>query len=677
MPPPEPTGRLAFDDVVIDFTGRRLWRDGIEQPLEPKAYAVLALLAGSPGRAFARDEILDAVWGHRHVTPGVLNRVMTLLRHALGEEAHAAHYLHTVHGVGYRFDLPVAAVREAAPPLPGSGPQALDDAPAGNARPGDEATAVAPAGDGGAPMAAAVPTPASARGLARATPWLVALLVLLVAVAGWRLWPAAGPVAPADPAVLPAGARASPTLVLLPLQAVGGSHGETVLADGLSEELTTRLSRIEGLGVICRTSAMIAHSRQLDSVQLAEQLKATHALEGSVSETGDQLRVNLRLSELPDSRVIWTQTYDRPIAGFAALQNDVAADIARAMKLRDGADPAVEVREVDPLALRRFLDLRRQIRGSGLADWETQLRALSSDYPDYAQPHGLLGALLASRTPMRREEARREAERALQLDPDEAEARVTLAWVAIQDGDWEGARQMYDEAIRLAPTDPAYRVYLALQLGGLGYLDDALREVEVGAAYGPLGRLYLLNMQARLLDALGRHDEARQAIDAAQADVSSPGGADILGYTRWYNAWWRGDVAAARAAAADLPESIWKASYVAVAATMEDPGQWPRARAAMDESERLARGRGDPQATHTLRLLDPRPGPGPALVLARRLQREIDASQKLAIWMPEQHALRQTPEFQQFLRDSGLLDYWRRHGFPPQCRPQGEGAACD
>lgn len=103
----EPLPPLAFDDIVIDFAGHRLLRNGLEQPLEPKAFGVLALLAGNPGRVFAREEILDAVWGHRHVTPGVLNRVTTLLRHALGDTAQTSHYLHTVHGVGYRFDLPL------------------------------------------------------------------------------------------------------------------------------------------------------------------------------------------------------------------------------------------------------------------------------------------------------------------------------------------------------------------------------------------------------------------------------------------------------------------------------------------------------------------------------------------------------------------------------------------
>src|SRR5687768_2169174 len=85
---PPPATVLSFDDIVLDLAGRRLLRAGEPQPLEPKAFAVLSLLAGSPGRVFSRDEILDAVWGHRHVTPGVLNRIMTLLRHALGEDAH-------------------------------------------------------------------------------------------------------------------------------------------------------------------------------------------------------------------------------------------------------------------------------------------------------------------------------------------------------------------------------------------------------------------------------------------------------------------------------------------------------------------------------------------------------------------------------------------------------------
>ena len=165
MDPSTPTP-LAFDESAIDFAGRRLLRDGVEQPLEPKAFAVLALLAGTPGRVFTRDEILDAVWGHRSVTPGVLNRVMTLLRHALGEDAQAARYLHTVHGVGYRFDLPA--------PAPGTPPQAMQAS-------GPEAPTV--------PVELPMRRRASDRhALARTMLWLLPLLAVL-AFAGWKWWP--------------------------------------------------------------------------------------------------------------------------------------------------------------------------------------------------------------------------------------------------------------------------------------------------------------------------------------------------------------------------------------------------------------------------------------------------------------------------------------------------------
>jgi len=128
---PSPSVSVAFDDVVIDNLGHRLLRCGVQRPLEPKAFAVLALLASEPGKAFSRDDILDAVWGHRHVTPGVLNRIVTLLRQALEDDPQAPRWLHTVHGMGYRFDLPVEAAARAI--TPSIQPAAL--APGSDARP--------------------------------------------------------------------------------------------------------------------------------------------------------------------------------------------------------------------------------------------------------------------------------------------------------------------------------------------------------------------------------------------------------------------------------------------------------------------------------------------------------------------------------------------------------------
>jgi DNA-binding winged helix-turn-helix (wHTH) protein len=197
----EPTtpAPLAFDEFAIDFAGRRLRRGGVEQPLEPKAFAVLALLAAAPGNVFTRDEILDAVWGHRHITPGVLNRIMTLLRHALGEDAQGARYLHTVHGVGYRFDLP-----EGSTPSP----------------PAFEAEAVPvpaqpPRGIGSGP-----------RGISRVGLWSLPLLALL-AFAGWTWWLRTSPVAAGAP-------TASHSIAVLPLVNASRDPNQQFFADGLS-----------------------------------------------------------------------------------------------------------------------------------------------------------------------------------------------------------------------------------------------------------------------------------------------------------------------------------------------------------------------------------------------------------------------------------------------------------
>lgn len=97
---------LEFDDIRLDLAGRRLLRGGILQRLDPAAFAVLCLLARSPGQVFSPDEIAEEAWGQRLVPPGALIRTISLLRHALGDDAEHPRYLHTVHGYGYRFDRP-------------------------------------------------------------------------------------------------------------------------------------------------------------------------------------------------------------------------------------------------------------------------------------------------------------------------------------------------------------------------------------------------------------------------------------------------------------------------------------------------------------------------------------------------------------------------------------------
>jgi DNA-binding winged helix-turn-helix (wHTH) protein len=103
-----------FGEFRFEPEEARLSRAGDIVNLEPKAIAVLGEMVTHPGHLLARDDLLDTVWGHRHVTPSTLNRIVTMLRQALGDEPTSPRYIETVPRMGYRFIAEVHAAGEDA-----------------------------------------------------------------------------------------------------------------------------------------------------------------------------------------------------------------------------------------------------------------------------------------------------------------------------------------------------------------------------------------------------------------------------------------------------------------------------------------------------------------------------------------------------------------------------------
>lgn len=245
-----PAGWIVFDTVEIDLAGRRLFVAGKVMPLEPKAFDVLALLARHPGRAVGRNEILDAVWGHRHVTPGVLNRVVTLLRQALGERVEDQHYVHTLHGIGYRFDAE-ARLLHARPVLSGAnaGTNTSESiVPAPLLAPVLNEAALLPVATPATdekPAESLIPptSPASLSSIALTSPATRRTRLRTAVVACMLLAMVAGLLG-LHHALTPMPAP-SPVLVVLPLRVVGADSNETAFADGLSEDLTNRLADVD------------------------------------------------------------------------------------------------------------------------------------------------------------------------------------------------------------------------------------------------------------------------------------------------------------------------------------------------------------------------------------------------------------------------------------------------
>ena len=105
------SGIYAFGDIRVDVDAHTVRRGQDGCVLEPKAFRVLLELLSRPGDVVTKDELLDKVWGHRSVTPNVLSRAITQIRHAIGDTAHQSRYVQTVPTLGYRF---IASVRHSA-----------------------------------------------------------------------------------------------------------------------------------------------------------------------------------------------------------------------------------------------------------------------------------------------------------------------------------------------------------------------------------------------------------------------------------------------------------------------------------------------------------------------------------------------------------------------------------
>lgn len=262
---------FRFADVRVDTRAHQVWRAGSAVALEPKAYAVLVELLRKPGAVIARDDLLDAVWGHRHVTPGVLNRVIAMLRRELGDDADHPRLIRTVHGTGYSF-IGTLLPAEAAP---------------------QEPVAVA---------RVAAPK--------RRHHWLLAALVL-VALVAWLAWrPVGEPPVPARPTA----ANVEETmLAVLPVTAADPANAG--LATSIGDSLEEALRRVPGLRVIARESMQDVAKSETDRAAIARALGATHVLVGVVfTRPNDTVALDLQVYEAAQQAVRWSRRFEQPRA---------------------------------------------------------------------------------------------------------------------------------------------------------------------------------------------------------------------------------------------------------------------------------------------------------------------------------------------------------------------------
>lgn len=281
----------------------------------------------------------------------------------------------------------------------------------------------------------------------------------------------------------------------------GGS--DDYFSDGLTEELIRLLTRVEGLRIVSWHSAAQLRGREQDLDAVRQQLGAANVLRGSVRRTADRVRVSVYLIETGAGAYLWSEVYDRSIQDLFAIQEEIAQSIVDRLRLalaapRRGASAAQRPNlACYNLCLQgRFHANRRTKEGieKSVACYD---QAIAAD-PSCAFAHaGLADAysLLADYSVVRASEvmpqARGAALRALELDPNSAEANVSLAFIrSLFDWEWIDAERLYRCAIAANPGYARAHHWFGLDFLTLrGRFDEAGEQLETARGLDPLSQI--------------------------------------------------------------------------------------------------------------------------------------------------------------------------------------------
>ena len=291
------------------------------------------------------------------------------------------------------------------------------------------------------------------------------------------------------------------SLAVLPLKNLSGDPAQEYLADGMTEALIARLSRMHDLRVISRTSVMRFKNPQLSVPEIAKILHVDAIVEGSVMRQGNRIRVTAQLIRGATDEHFWSETYDRELRDVFAVQSELAQAIAEKVQVTvTGAEHArlTAARPVAPEVYESYLKGRFAFNKSNsragveesIAYFEHAIKMDPTFAPAYvglAAASNDLGTVFFGAPPDEtRPKVISAARKALELDPDLAEAHVLLANVLQEQWHWADAETEYRRALELNPNDADAHAGLALWLLCRGRTDEAVAWAQRGRELDPL-----------------------------------------------------------------------------------------------------------------------------------------------------------------------------------------------
>jgi eukaryotic-like serine/threonine-protein kinase len=301
------------------------------------------------------------------------------------------------------------------------------------------------------------------------------------------------------PTVGPVSPGSERAIAVLPFVNASADPGNEYFSDGITDELITALTKVEGLRVASRTSVFaLKHARE-DVRALGARLNVSAVLEGSVRKAGNRIRITVQLTNVSDGRTLWSERYDRELEDVFAVQDEIAGTIVRTLRttlLGDIGDltPVRYTENVRAYSLylkgRFWWNRRTQ---ADIAEGMRYFEQAIAEDPGYALAYSGLADSYALELDYRgapvlegMERAKAQARKAIELDDSLAEAHTSLGWVTfIYDWDWPAAEREFHRAIELNPRYSTARQWHAWFLVAMGRFEEAMAEGRMAIELDP------------------------------------------------------------------------------------------------------------------------------------------------------------------------------------------------
>jgi len=480
-----------FDGFTLDLTRGCLLRGNQEIKLRPKPFEALKYLVENSGRLISKTELIERIWPDTAVTDDSLVQCLIEVRRALNDDAQQV--IKTVPRRGYIFDRPVSDTLAIAPVTTvteESGVHVIIEEEETNghgsleaaARPISHSVTLVPAY-----QTTTIQRVRTAIGQHKWTAVVGALAITLFVAAGIFY--------------LTKPTEAIDSVAVMPFVNVNGDPNTDYLAEGISDNIIDRLSRLPSLKrVIALNSVLRYKGRQTDPQTVGRELGVSAVLIGRVTQRGDEVSITTELVDVRDNKHLWGGQYNRKLADIASVQSEIVQNISENLRLRLSGD------ETKRLAKRYTQSgeayqlymlggyYRRRFTKEGFEKAIDYLEQAIKKDPNYAPAYAELGEVyrnLGWNLVLSPKEWRPKEElatlKALQIDDGLAEAHVLKAHLREIDLDWQGAEEEYKRALELNPNSVRAHETYGWHLTMMGRLDEAMVHTKRALELDPLG----------------------------------------------------------------------------------------------------------------------------------------------------------------------------------------------